>query len=289
MPLLRIDATRDVPQAQTGRTLRETLAAHLAPLPSAAPLIIATHGLRHSPFGQGYDPHRGLLSARPGPAPHWKARSLIRRLHMGDGQRLDGHGIAFGWDGSGWLWPAMARARQAGQALARTCETIRILRPDLRIGIVTHSLGARVVIEAMLHADRPIFDRALLLTPADTRGRAARALEAAGGRDCQVIATQTPENWLTSLGFAAAVPGIPTLAFGPKHQRWTDFVPDRRPDLGVRPWAHRTCHWSCYLRPGLWPLYRGWLTGSAGAALFRSVPQSLQASGAETNVGPVTA
>ncbi|MEM8851789.1 MAG: hypothetical protein AAGE03_17370, partial [Pseudomonadota bacterium] len=227
--------------------------------------------------------------AQPGPAPHWKARSLIRRLHLGEAQRLDGHGIAFGWNGSGWLWPAMARARQAGQALAHTCELISILRPDLRVGIVTHSLGARVVTEAMLQADRPIFDRALLLTPADTRGRAARALAAAGGQTCQVIATQTRENWLTSLGFAAAVPGIPTLAFGPRHGRWTDFVPDRLPDLGVRAWGHRTCHWSCYLRPGLWPLYRAWLTGPARATLFQPTSQRLQAPGTGPRVEPVTA
>ncbi|MEM7711192.1 MAG: hypothetical protein AAF264_10675 [Pseudomonadota bacterium] len=279
MPLLRIDAFGGVPRPVGDAEAAGALAAHLAPLPRGAPLVIATHGFRHSPFGDGYDPHIGLLSPTADPAPHWKARSLIRRLHMGIGQRLDGHGIAFAWHGVGTIWTAMARALVAGAALARLCEAVRGLRPDLRIGIVTHSLGARVVVEAMLRAEVPAFDRALLLTPADTRGRAARALAAPGGQGCTVLATQTRENWLTSLCFSAAVPGVSTLAFGPRHDRWTDFVPDRRPELGVRPAAHRTCHWSCYLRPGLWPLYRAWLTGSASAALFQPAPRDLHRDG----------
>jgi hypothetical protein len=224
--------------------------------------------MRHVPDRPACDPHLGVLSPHAGPAPSWKGRSLVRRLHMGAGQVMDGHGIAFGWTGAGSVWTALASARAAGGTLATLCMAIRTLRPDLRIGMIAHSLGARVVIEAMLRAPRPAFDRVLLLAPADTRPRALRALAGPGGRSTEVVATQTRENWLAALGFAAAVPLAPTLAFGPRHARWTDFVPDRRPDLGVAPWAYRTCHWSCYLRPGLWPLYRDWLIGSAEAALF---------------------
>lgn len=279
MPLLRIDAHGPEPRTAEGAPHGPALAAHLATLRQGAPLVVFTHGLRHSPFGTGWNPHAGLLSPAPDPRRHWKARSFVRQAHMGAGQRFDGHGIAFGWDAQGWIWPAMARARVAGMALARLMTNVRQARPDLRLAVVTHSLGARVVTEAMLRAPVPVFDRALLLTPADQRGRAVQALRAPGGRACTVVATQTRENWLCTLGFAAATGWRPTLARGPRHARWVDFTLDRHEGVTVGTWAHRTCHWSCYLRSGLWPLYRGWLTGTAQATMFAAPAADLQTRG----------
>lgn len=266
MSILKINAHGTEPRCADGGDIAPALVPYLARLSDVEPVIICTHGLRHSPFmaGPDFNPHLGVLASTPARR-HWKARSFVRQLHMGQGQRREGQAIAFGWDGAGMIWPVMTRAAEAGAALARLCMAIRACRPELKIGIVTHSLGARVVLEAMIRAPMPAFDRVLLLTPAEHRARAGHALAAPGGQGTMIVSVQTPENWLAHLGFAAAFPGWFTCARGPRDRRWVDFVPDRRPDLGVARWSYRTCHWSSYLRPGLWRLYRGYLNGTIPA------------------------
>ncbi|MEM9795589.1 MAG: hypothetical protein AAF919_03810 [Pseudomonadota bacterium] len=282
MALLRINASGGRPVTAENGNPNAALDAYLARLPHRAPLVIFTHGLRHSPFGNGIDPHVGLLSAVTSYDRHWKARSLVRGLHMGAHQRLAGHAIAFGWDGAGLIWAALDRACLAGLALARLMMAIRQARPDLRLGVLTHSLGARVVLEAMIRAPAPVFDRVLLLTPADHRARARQALSAPGGRSTSVLAVQTRENWLCAVGFAAASFGRPTLAFGPDCPGWLDVVPERLArHMGRRigPARSLACHWSCYLRPGLWPIYRDWLTGGLSLSTLRAAdtPPDLRA------------
>ncbi|MEL7184747.1 MAG: hypothetical protein AAGK57_14000, partial [Pseudomonadota bacterium] len=270
MALLRIDAKACRPCLADGTAPWAALHRHLAAMGKSQTVVIVTHGLRYGPGRQGSDPHATLLSAAPDGGRHWKCRSLPRRLHLGQGQIRAGQGIAFGWNGMGSLWRALHQARTAGLALAHLCVAIRSARPDLRISVMTHSLGARVVTEAMLRAPIPVIDRALLLTPADYRGRAARALAAPGGRLAHVVAVQTRENWLFSTLFAAALPPWRTLAWGPDHARWVDFLPDRMAQMGIAPPTTRICHWSSYLRPGLWPLYRSWMTGGAPLEMFRA-------------------
>ncbi|WP_371153190.1 alpha/beta hydrolase [Jannaschia sp. 2305UL9-9] len=279
MPRLRIDAHHDGPRDAAGHAPWTALHRHIDPLPTGAPLAIVTHGMNHAPGWAAHDPHDGILSYCANPNRHWKSRSLVRCLHMGDGQVLSGHAITFGWDGRGTVWTAMRRASYAGAALARLACAIRRRRPDLRITVVAHSMGARVVIEAMLRAPLPVCDRALLLTPADSRARAGRALRAPGGAACTVVATQTPENWLCNLGMVAAMAGAADLSRGPDHLRWMDFYPDRS---GLPVWPHRTCHWSCFLRRGVWPLYRAWVSGAAGASLFAPVAAPRLHSAADT-------
>lgn len=272
MALLRIDLSPD----GACRVARPALSAHLAPLPPGAPLVIVTHGMRHWPQGTGqFDPHEGLLAPHSDRRRGWRSRSLVRGLRLGTGQRLDGHGVALAWDGRGPIWPAMARARAAGAGLAALCEAVRALRPDLRLGAVTHSLGARVVVEAMLRARVRAFDRVLLLTPADHLARAAAAMEAPGGRGASVVAVQMRENWPFAMGFAAAAPGLPTLARGPEDPRWVDLRPP--PEPGLRGMV-AVSHWTAYLRADLWPFYRAWVTGTT--ALPRA---GLQCTGAAEN------
>ncbi|MGB3407554.1 MAG: hypothetical protein WBA67_08670, partial [Jannaschia sp.] len=130
MALLRIDAHGPEPHAACGAPFANALLDHLAPVPHGATIVIFTHGMRHNPFDADRSPHDGLLAARANPARHWKARSLVRGMHMGTGQRLDGQGIAFGWQATGSVWAALRTARVAGRALRRVAMAIRRDRPD---------------------------------------------------------------------------------------------------------------------------------------------------------------
>lgn len=248
MALLRIDAGGARPAIEAS-----ALAVHLAPLPPGAALIVVTHGMRHRPGGPGTDdPHRGVLCPVPRRDRPWRAKSLVRGLHLGRGQRLDGHGIAFAWDGGGAPWRAMKRAEAAGGALAAALERVRTVRPDLVVGFAGHSLGARVALAAMEAAPVPVLDRVLLLAPSEHRARAARAMAAAGAAEARVLSVQPRANRSFAGGFALAT-GAPGLWRGPDHPRWRDLRP------GTPPGAAPLCHWSAYLRPDLWPLWRAWL------------------------------
>lgn len=66
------------PVATEGTPPWQALRAHLDTLPARVPLVIHTHGLRHSPFGKGWNPHDGALSGAPTPRRHWKAHGFVR-------------------------------------------------------------------------------------------------------------------------------------------------------------------------------------------------------------------
>jgi hypothetical protein len=259
---LRIDAAGRRAIGPDGAPPWEALGAALERLPQGAPLVVVTHGLRHSPFGAALDPHAGVLGYGAGAAGRRRTRSWMRRLHLGPGQALEGHGLAFGWAGHGDVWGAMARARAAGAALARVALAVRRRRPDLDVALMTHSLGARVALEAMRLCPRPAFDRLLLLAPADTRAHASAALRAPGAAGARIVAVQARENRPFDAGLALAC-ARPVLSRGPEHPAWTDLVLPPAAPLPL------PCHWSSYLRPGLWPAYRRWLRAGAPPDLPR--------------------
>lgn len=236
-------------------------------------VTLMTHGFRFDPDTPDRDPHTHILSMVPRPC--WKAVSWPRHLHL---HRRDDHlGIAFGWPALGGLPAVAARAFDAGAAMARLMQEIARRRPDLRINVIAHSLGARVALTALAAVAPGTVHRMILMSGAEylTTARAALAhgrgdlgahTGVAGTRVLNVASGEnTVFDGLFRLCVAAPDRDDRTLGSGLRAAGgWTDFRVDdpvqRRivRGMGVRlpaP-ATRMCHWSTYLRPGLFSVYR---------------------------------
>lgn len=260
MALVSVNAT------ETGWDSAEPLPPALGALPPGAPVVVMIHGYRFSPWVTPEDPHRHILSLTPR-KDCWKAISWPRHLHLD--RPGAGLGIGFGWHARGSLTAVAGRAFEIGRTLAGMTHEIKRLRPDLRIGILAHSLGARVALSALRDGPPGTIDRIILLSGAEYRGHAKVAMASPGARATEVVNVTSGENALFDALFRLAVPA-PTLTDWPISAGfgdlagWTDLrvdCPDtrdalRRAGYRTRPPATRICHWSTYLRPGLFPLYR---------------------------------
>lgn len=267
MPILAINAIGAAPHCPDG-TLVGVLRRHLAALRPNAPILIMIHGYRYSLRHAPLSPHVGILSLVPGKG---KTRSWPR--HMGFGRNLDDEGlcIAFGWEASGTLWRAHAEAARAGLALALLIARLRELGAG-PVDVMGHSLGARVALTALpvLHA-RSV-GRMILLSGAELATTARHALASPAGRTTQVLNVTSRENdlfdsgyeWLIaplsfgarSIGAGLDLPHCVTLQIdAPSHRAALDALgyPTARPD-------RRMCHWSGYTRPGMFPIYRAFLS-----------------------------
>lgn len=234
-------------------------------LPLGGCITIMIHGFRFSPADALRSPHHHILSLVPRSG-CWKAISWPRHLHL---HRADRLGMAFGWPALGRLGPVAARALDAGDGLAHHLTRISELRPDVHVNLFAHSLGARVALRALRRAPTHAVHRAILLSGAEYRPLAIAAMSSPAGRTAQVISVRSSENLPFDLAFRACVPAphlaaLPLSAGLPDVPNWTDLSIDcvatleLLRDLGHRipaP-ATRYCHWSGYLRPGLFPLYR---------------------------------
>jgi len=272
MPLLRINAG-DAAPALGGVADRDAgLAGHLAALPPGAPVVILIHGYKFSPAAPRHDPHRHILSLSPKPGCR-KAISWPRHLGFGRGAGDEGLCIAFGWEARGSVWRAWRRAAQAGGGLADLVARIGRLRPG-PVDILCHSLGARVALCALERLPAHSIGRMVLLAAAEFQSGARRAMSSPAGRSAEVINIVSRENdlfdgvveWL----LRAPQPGDRALGAGLGLDRqgaprnWLDVQIDcpssRRAlaEFGYRipPPARRICHWSAYLRPGLFAFYR---------------------------------
>ncbi|MEJ6395163.1 hypothetical protein V8J82_18010 [Gymnodinialimonas sp. 2305UL16-5] len=250
------------------------IAAALAEVPEGRAVTILIHGYRFCPSDPRHNPHHHILSLTPR-AGCWKAVSWPRHLHMG---RADGpFGIAFGWPARGPLRLVADRAFDAGRGLGQLIEVIRAVRPDLRLNLMAHSLGARVALAAISASPAHSVDRAILIAGAEYRDIACQALQ---GQSTRVLNIRSAENLPFDIAFRASVPaphlGALPLAAGQKNsQTWIDLRIDcarTRADLAalghrIKPPATRFCHWSGYMRPGLFALYRRVLDPQEGAVL----------------------
>ncbi len=246
------------------------LAARLAGLPAEAPVVVMIHGYRFAPGIAGHCPHGHILSMNP-TTDDRKAISWPRHLGLtGD------HGLAIGlgWAARGSVQGAYRRAAAAGAALADLATLIRQIDPDRQIDVIGHSLGARVALQALIHARPGDFRRMILLAAAETRRPARAAMDTPAGRAVQVINVTTRENdlfdfaleWLVSLGTDTALGQGPGRAL----PNWLNLQIDQPATLQalsrlghtLPPPPARICHWSPYLRPGIFALYRAMLDGS---------------------------
>jgi hypothetical protein len=260
---------------------RAALAERLAMLPPGAPVVALIHGYSFMPDLAGQCPHQHIFAVTPTILDN-KVISWPRHLGLnGSG----GLAIACGWPARGTLWRAHRRARAAGQALAELAAMVQDICPERRLDVVGHSLGARVVLQALHHANPGAFGRIILLAGAESRSEALAAIATPAGKAAQITNVTTRENdlfdalfeWLLHGGCRTSIgQGLPSKA--PNWQDlWIDHPATRaalaRLGHALPAPRGRVCHWSPYLRPGTFGLYRALLTGDlAQSALPRLQP-----------------
>lgn len=261
---------------------RDGLAAALAALPPEAPVVALVHGFSYMPDLPGQCPHQHIFAQNPTSADR-KAISWPRHLGL-DGR--SGLALACGWPARGFLWHVHERAALAGQALADLARLVAALSPGRRLDVVCHSMGARVALSALPRARPGDIGRLILLAAAETRAEARAALDTAAGRLVEVVNVSSRENdvfdalfeWLVHGGRGTSVgqglPGAPP--------NWRDLWLDRTEALAalkrmghsVAPAVGRVSHWSPYLRPGVFSVYRALLSG---ALPLHALPQACPA------------
>lgn len=265
--------------------VRAALRPALARLSPGAPIVIMIHGFRYCPSGQATDPHCHILSDAPA-VQHWKAVSWPGQLQISD---HGGLAIGFGWPGAGSIWAAHRRAKQAGQELADLIAEIASMAPGHPVHLIAHSLGARVALHAISQSPAHRVRRAILITPA-VFAREATALATTDGlRHAEVFSVLGHENTLFDWLLRLALPlEGPTLGRGgPDLPHWLDLHLGRTPVLeALKGLGHaidapraRICHWSGYVRDGVWELYRAILHRPAETPL--PLLRDLMTTGAE--------
>ncbi len=269
MPLLRITVKHGQAQVHgTGQALTPTLQAALRR--QTGPVTIMVHGYKYLPGHPVHCPHASILSRNPSPDDR-NAVSWPAKLGLG-ASRGAGLGICFGWSARGSIWAAHKRAKEAGHALAGLVLATRTCAPARPVNIIAHSLGARVALTAIRASAPEAITRAILLAAAEY-GECARA--ALDLTRCQVLNVTTRENdlydFLLERCIAPPKRGDRMLGHGHLgHARLVTLQIDdpstlsalRRAGFPLGAPERLICHWSPYLRQGVFPLYRAVLNGT---------------------------
>lgn len=250
-----------------GAGVAQGVVAQARALTPQAPVIVMIHGYRFSPASPRHDPHRHILAMRPDPQAR-RVLSWPRALGFG-GAGDAGLGVAYGWEARGRLATAYARAGDAGRGLADLVARLADAtgRP---VAMIAHSMGARVALAALGHLPPGAAGRLILLAGAEFRCVAGAAMASAAGARAEVINITSRENDPFDLGLEVALGGLRRRALGfglaPAQARanWLDIQIDQPETLAalsglgfrVDPTALRMCHWSPYLRAGVFDFYR---------------------------------
>lgn len=266
MPLIKINARAGKIALDGGCLLRAQAA-----LDPGAPIVILIHGYKFSPFHARAknSPHDHILSLTPS-AKERRAISWPRHLGFGRAAQNEGLCIAFGWHAQGALWQARGEAAQAGCALAALIDRLGARNP---VHIMAHSLGARVALTALPAIKTGQIKRIILMAPAAFQSEGRAALAAPAARAVEILSVASRENDLFDAAFETLIkPQDRTdralgAGLGHKDQRWLDIqidnpqTLDRLGTMGFRiaPPGKRICHWSSYLRPGLFAFYAAFL------------------------------
>ncbi len=264
MPILQINARASgaLPDAPLQAQEARIAAGH-------GPIVILLHGYKFAP-GQGDDcPHRHILALDP-QVRHRKAQSWPRGLGLQPQDEI--RAIAFGWQGIGKVRQAWDNAARAGEGLARLITDLHRIAPHRQVQALAHSMGARVVLSALPLLAHAALSRAVLLNAASYQSDTRAALNSAGGARTEVINITTRENDIFDLLLECCIPprlrGDRCLGEGLPGQRNLVSLQLDDPQclsalahLGypVAPAETRICHWSTYLRPGAFALYRALL------------------------------
>ncbi len=289
MPLLQLNAYgSDITLNAGQERLRPALE---QALDGSGPVIIMVHGFKFSPGHPVACPHQHILSLAP--ERHCrKAASWPRGLGFGTPDPSEGLAIAFGWQARGAIWTAYRQAELAGDALARLITLIHTIAPERPIHAIAHSLGARVVLSAFPILQPGLLRRAILLAGAEYESRASAAMASAGGQRTEVINITSRENDLFDVMLEALIaparrgdralglhmPDRPnTVTLQLDHAETLNGL--SRIGFPIAPPASTICHWSSYLRDGVFALYAAALRGDSRldmAELHRLVAQPPQ-------------
>jgi pimeloyl-ACP methyl ester carboxylesterase len=288
MPILRINAMGCIPRLAEPDIDTMSLSDALKPHIGGAPVLIMLHGFRYSPSRPHSNPHDQILKSGQD-HPQTRLQSWPRRMGYGPGTTDRGLCIAFGWEAGGTIWRANREAARAGLALAALIAQLASLGAG-PVNIIAHSLGARVALAALPQLNSGTIGRMILLTGAELRSTAETALMCPAGRTAKVLNVISRENdifdfmyeWLLAphrygaraLGAGLALPQCVTAQIDhPDHLTGLRLL-----GFAIPPATNRMCHWSSYLRSGLFPLYRAFLDPDHGldlADLHRALPTAL--------------
>ncbi|SDE35762.1 Alpha/beta hydrolase of unknown function [Paracoccus isoporae] len=249
-----------------GQTLPPHLLRRAAALPEGAPVIVMIHGYRFCPSRPEHDPHRHILGLGPVAPGARRMRSWPRALGFAE-HGAEGLGLPFGWPARGSLRAAYRRAAASGADLARSLDLLSqaAQRP---VHLIAHSLGARVAMQALARARPGSVGRLVLMAAAELRPQAQAAIDSPAGRRAEIINVTSRENDLFDLGLEMLVGAGRHRALGlglaQPRGNWLDLqidAPDVRASLTrlgfpIGQDIARACHWSPYLRDGLFEFYR---------------------------------
>jgi pimeloyl-ACP methyl ester carboxylesterase len=230
-----------------------------------APVIIMVHGFRFAPGARAVCPHKHILSTADAPR-NPKSLSWPRALGFGPQGAAPGLGIAFGWNALGSIWAAFDEAARAGAQLSRLINHLHQLAPHRPIHLIGHSMGARVILSALPEARANSIARILLLAPAEYRNTASRALQSPAGQTAEVFNVTSRENDLFDFLLERLIPRADKI-MGSAPPQLPNMLsiqlddPETLDTLRARgfqmaPAQRRICHWSAYLRPGVFDFYR---------------------------------
>lgn len=261
MPLVRVNAD------DVRHRLRDTLDPSIKPLHPDAPVLVMVHGYKYAPGHARRCPHRSILSLAPD-LRHKRCRSWPGAMGFTGAGPDEGLAVAFGWRATGTILQAAEAADDAGAALgdhiARLSE--QMSRP---VHILAHSLGARVALSALRALPQGRVGRIVLLHGAEFRSRARAMLDTPAGRTAEVINVTTRENDLFDGLFRSFVaphrPFDPALSagLGAARPNWLDIrIDDPASRRGLAALGFdipapegRVCHWSAYMREGMFDLH----------------------------------
>lgn len=282
MPLECITVEHDTARGAGGLT-GLPLARHLLAQAGQGPVVVMIHGYKYLPGDPRHCPHLSIMAADPC-RDDPRIISWPRRLGLCRGKRDEGLGLSFGWRARGSIWQAHRRAHEAGTVLGALLTELHRLDPERPVQIVAHSLGARVALRALSLCPEHAVQRAVLLSAAEFCATTKAALQSPGGRSCQVLNVTSRENdlfdFLIERLIAAPCPGDRVLGHGALSlpNLATLQLDDgeslrrlRRAGYPLRPASRAVCHWSTYLRPGAFPLYRAFLDGRLSAPYLRAL------------------
>lgn len=294
MAIVRVNAASDSTLFAAGNTKdcwRIVVGQAARLVPRSAPITILLHGYRYSWKSPSRawrcDPQQTLYHvsqrsefaedpALPTSAP--LAGAWPGALGFSHGDPTSGLCIPFGWDARKAGLSGFAKihrsAADVASGLIRLIEHIGNVAPGHPVDIFAHSLGARLILQALtVRPDLPI-GRVLLLAPAERRSTALTALERLDsvGSEAQFLHVLARANDIFDGLYELIAPPsgayrdlpLGAAGLGSPPANWLDFQIDSSDariwlhGLGLRPapTVSRVSHWVVYTDPAIMTLYR---------------------------------